>query len=356
MNTILQLQPQTHWSLRKLCRKVEQPHASFQRWKSRRQRGEELVRTPGPKPQGQLDLGELQPQVQALAHRRQRTLGAGGLYRQVCFQISRRRFAALVLEARRRLNQERAGQMLRVQWIAPGVVWSMDDTELFGRIIYLLLVMDVASRYKFKPMIGARVHGPMLAVRLWQLFLRHGPPLIFKRDNGSNLNHGDVNDLFELFGVIALNSPPYYPQYNGGMERAIREAKESIREYLLLGNLANLSLPQIGELTVAQSNHHPRRCLQWHTADATFGAGNARLAQYNLRRRKEIRDCINELQARIEAEPCPPRRLAGSGLATPVDAATARRLAIEIWLQREGLMTLARRQNVLPGFQHHLVH
>jgi hypothetical protein len=56
-------------------------------------------------------------------------------------------------------------------------------------------VQDLASRYKFTPWVGEQVLGEIVAVRLEQLFLRQGPPLVLKRDNGSNLNHQAVDEI-----------------------------------------------------------------------------------------------------------------------------------------------------------------
>ena len=72
-----------------------------------------------------------------------------------------------------------------------------------------------------------------MAVRLEQLFLRHGPPLVLKRDNGSNLNHQAVDEVLTRYLVIPLNSPPHYPPYNGGMECAVRELKTPLVEKIL---------------------------------------------------------------------------------------------------------------------------
>lgn len=154
------------------------------------------------------------------------------------------------------------------------------------------------------------------------------------------------------------------------MERGIREIKESIREQILKiesplwdrsrgdGRRASshsiLTLPDLSQSVVTQWNHRRRRCLQQRTSCAMLAAGKNKIAQYHLRQRKEMQNCINELQAQIESE----RGWTAARIAPgqPVGSATARRLAIETWLQREGLLTLARSQNVLPCFQPKLVH
>jgi hypothetical protein len=58
---------------------------------------------------------------------------------------------------------------------------------------------------------------------LEQRFLQHGPPLVLKRDNGSNLNQQAVNEVLACYLVMPLTSPADYAPYNGGMECARTE-------------------------------------------------------------------------------------------------------------------------------------
>jgi transposase InsO family protein len=98
---------------------------------------------------------------------------------------------------------------------------------------HLRQVEDLASRYKFTPRAGEHVWGETVAVHLEQLFLRHGPPLVLKRDNGSNLNQQAVDEVLARYLVLPLNSPPHYPPCNGGIECAVRELKTPLREKIL---------------------------------------------------------------------------------------------------------------------------
>jgi transposase InsO family protein len=106
-------------------------------------------------------------------------------------------------------------------------------------------VQDLASRYKFTPWVGERVLGESVAARLEQLFLRHGPPLVLKRDNGSHLNHQAVDEVLSRYLVTPLNSPPHYPPYHGGMECAVRELKTPLVEKILASNPLRESQVQV---------------------------------------------------------------------------------------------------------------
>ena len=183
-----------------------------------------------------LNVEELHVHLCRLQHGRQRSRGVGRLYRHYQDQISRRDLQALTETVRREFVQQRQAELRRITWQVPGLVWSLDDTELArlaGHPLHLHQVQDLASRYKFTPWVGERVLGESVAARLEQLFLRQGPPLVLKRDNRSNLNHQAVDEVLARHLVIPLNSPPHYPPYNGGMECAVRELKIPLVEKIL---------------------------------------------------------------------------------------------------------------------------
>ena len=126
-------------------------------------------------------------------------------------QISRRTFHELVEETRRQVLREREADRRSVHWQVPGAVWSVDPTELVlvrdgaRQKLPMLPVLDLASRYKFAPLVSDRLTGEFVAARLDELFAQYGPPLVLKRDNGSNLNSEAVNAVLSRWLVIPLN-------------------------------------------------------------------------------------------------------------------------------------------------------
>ena len=119
-----------------------------------------------------------------LQHGRQRSRGVGGLYRHYQDQISRRDLQPLTETVRRELAHQRQAELRHITWEVPGMVWSLDDAKLARfahHKLHLHQVQDLASRYKFTPLLGERVLGDTVAVYLEQLFLRHGPPLVLTR-------------------------------------------------------------------------------------------------------------------------------------------------------------------------------
>ena len=144
-----------------------------------------------------------------------------------------------------------------------------------------------------------------------------------------------VDGVLEKYLVIPLNSPAYYPPYNGAMERAQRELKEG-----LLQKLAGLArhdrsllelLEAYGAQAVGELNHKRRRSLKGQTSCEVFQLGKPILRVYNRRKRKEVFDSIKNLAVKIvaEMEGGPTRQ-----------ASTAWRIAVETWLRRNGIITV----------------
>jgi len=351
VTTFERLKQQVRWPYRHLCESAGLSYASFRRWKHRLAQGQPAISKPGPRKVGPLRFEELQVDLCCLKHGRQRSQGVGRLYRQYQDQISRRDLEALTREVRRELAQQHKAELRRITWRVPGLVWSLDDAELArfaNHKLYLHQVQDLASRYKFTPWVGEQVLGETVATHLEQLFLRHGPPLVLKRDNGSNLNQQAVEEVLARYGVIPLTSPPHYPLYNGGMECAVRELKTPLVEKILAhGPTLEAQVQAWAEVLAHELNHRPRGCLDGRIACRVFQDEKVALQAYTLRKRKEVFDSINELtRALIQV----------SAVHTPRQAATARRLAVETWLQRNGVITITQNQRVLPIFSEKNAH
>ena len=345
VTTLAQLKQQVHWPYQRLCESVGLPYANFRRWKHRLACGRSALLQPGPKKVAAFDPAELRGQLFRLQHGRQRSRGVGQLYRQYQSQISRRDLEVLTETVRRELLQQHQAELCHLTWQVPGLVWSLDDAELArfaDHKLHLHQVQDLASRYKFTPLVGEQVLGETVALHLEQLFLQHGPPLVLKRDNGSNLNHHAVDEVLARYLVIPLNSPPHYPPYNGGMECAVRELKPPLVEKILEhGSTPDSPVQLWAEVLAHDLNHRSRPCLEGRVACQVFHQAKPALKVYTLRKRKETLDWINEL-TRILVRIWEVRTLR--------QAETARRLAVETWLQSNRVITITQNQKVLPIF------
>lgn len=351
VTTLDRLKPQVHRPYRHLCESVGLPYASFRRWKHRLAQGQPAIFKPGPHKVGPLRFEELHVDLCCLRHGPQRSPGFGRLYRQYQDQISRRDLQELMRQVRRELAQQHQAELRHIRWQVPGLVWSLDDAQLSRSAhppLYLHQVQDLASRYKFTPWVGEQVLGETVAVHLEQLFLRHGPPLVLKRDNGSNLNQQAVEEVLGRYGVIPLNSPPHYPPYNGGMECAVRELKTLLVEKILAsGSTLRHQVQAWAEVLAHELNHRSRACLHGQVACRVFQDAKLALKAYTLRKRREIFDWINALaQTLIEVW----------AVHTQRQVATTRRLAVETWLQRNGVITITQNPKVLPIFPEKTAH
>jgi transposase InsO family protein len=343
VTTLTQLKRQVRWPYPRLCASLGLSYASFQRWQHRLKCGQPALFKPGPHKVVPLELEELRIDVYHLKHGRQRSRGVGRLYRQHRDQISRRDLQALTRTVRWELAHQHQAKLHHITWQIPGLVWSLDDAELAGLAHYKLhlhQVQDLASRYKFTPWVGEHVLGEVVAVHLEQLFLRHGPPLVLKRDNGSNLNQQAVDKVLARYLVMPLNSPPHYPPYNGGMECAVRELKTPLREKILAsGPAEELPVQAWAEVLAHELNHRSRDCLNGRIACRVFQDAKLVLKAYTLRKRREIIDWINELTKTL---------IAVSAVQTHHQVETARRLEAETWLQKNGVITISQNKKVFP--------
>lgn len=330
------------------CESSGLAYSTANRWRYRVEKDQEPVMAPGPKKVEPLDLERLHERIKRLHHGLKRTSGTGELYVDFKDQISRRALQDLVNEARMDANRERRDAQYRIRWTTPGIIWAMDDTEdkheNLGGKVEIHSVRDLGSKYTFDPLLDVRLApGPEVAENLSILFKKCGPPLFIKRDNAKNLNHRDVNEVLEEHMVIPVNSPTYYPQYNGGIEKGQFEIKT---EAVLSGcdNLreATLSL----RLGAHDLNHRRRRSLSWQTPCQSFwGPGNIARG-FNKRKRKEVYDELTAASAAI-------MKITGDDCT--VD--NAWRLAVETWLLEHGFISMSKKRECYPVlcklFAHH---
>ncbi len=342
---------ETQWSYRRLCDVTAVPYSSLMRWKYRIRRAEAAVHCPGPKKMGVIDHKELHNRVRDLKHRQKLTLGSGRLFQEYRHGVSRRQFYWIVSKMRAEAKREKRAQMRRVEWHVPGLAWGMDDT---GRRklpvkskISVNQLRDLCSRKGLSAKVTERLLPEgKVAEKLEEQFDRHGPPLFFKRDNGSNLNGGAVNAVCDRYGVIVLNSPPYYPQYNGLLEWSQRELKEHMA-WLLQDINADLSAIQLAaDYSLAGLNRWPRPCLQGKSANHVFETRQLAMKTYSTEKRKETREEIMNLAMSIMVGMDPNDRQAEQ---------KAWRIAVETWLRRNGLITVSVGGTVLPCFKSFLV-
>jgi len=251
--------------------------ATVMRWRARAQAGVPVVEKAGPKKKEPIDLAAVRTRIQQLDHGPRRTAGTTALYAELSGSISRRRLQELVAEER----QNQLDSMKRIQWLVPGTAWSVDSTEYGPARTKITPVRDLAAKYQLPvPLVAAQEDGERIAAYLDLMFKRQGAPMFIKMDLGSPLNCRAVNQVLERHWVLPLNSPARYPQYNGSIERNMRDLQHALDERrrqalqvpmsveleLVTHELNHRRLRSLGGLTPCQVYHDPARRLRLHGA------------------------------------------------------------------------------------------
>lgn len=303
---------------------------------------------PGPRKQGPVPP-TLAQEVSNLRHGSKRSRGVGQLQCRYERVVSRRDLQSMVTQARREHHRRRRKSWRRVEWLTSQVAWGFDGTDSAkdhrGERLVLHPMSDLASRYRFDPLVGFEADGREIARWVDRHCEQHGAPLFLKRDNGSPLNHRDVNAVLERRGIIPLNSPPHYPRYNGCVENSVRELKDraGLRHAPAGGWQIEPSIQRVRAST-HDSNHTPRRCLGQRTAhDALYSSARG---SWTLEERKTILDWLNVRQREI---------IQSMQDAGPRAQAKAWRQAVEHWLVSHGHVRIheptKQNQEALPYFR-----
>lgn len=317
------------------------PYSTFCRYRQRMNRNENIIRKRGRKPLPRMvDYYQLKLEIGELKHGKKRTAGTGKLREKYKGIIPRRELNRLINEVRQEIILGRRQNMTRIKWHCPHMVWSMDDYEYIedGIKFYVHQVQDLTSKYKFEPLVGRKpLKGEEVAGNLAKLFKQYGAPLIMKRDNGSNLKNLAVSDVLNSFRVITLNNPPYYPQYNGSMERAQREAKRELNN-MRFEFKSHAVFPFAARQAVHNLNHKPRSvlggewsCFQWQVHAAVRFSNTFRIDAY-----KTIKQLALDIAEGVQYSN------------QQVVLCKSWRKAVQTWLHINGHITIKRNGKVLP--------
>lgn len=299
------------------------PASTIRRWQQRAREHRPLLEKPGPKKSQAPDWPALLAQVQSLRHGRRRSHGTGALYAGQRDLISRRDLHRLVQEER----DHKLDTMQRIHWLRPGLSWSIDATHYQGS--KLIPLHDLASRYRFAPLLASVEDGRQIAAFLDAAFRQHGPPLFLKRDNGSPFNCAFVENVLTEHGVLPLNNPPHYPRYNGAMEKSLGDFKRALSSRLIAPVEDRLLVAAV-ESTTHDLNHRPRRCLDGKTACQVYHDPVLRLHLDRPTRTRIFRLLAEEFCRNVHV------MVAQNHHAL----ATVWRITVQAWLRRQGLITV----------------
>lgn len=336
-----QMKEKTGMPYQAIASAVGLSYPSFTRWRIRREHDTPLVRQPGPPKVKPPDFNNLVQDIARLSHGQDRTQGTGALYAHYASNISRRDLQTLVEAARHDLNALHRQNLRRIRWNVPNLAWSMDPCEYRqdadpGDKVYLNHMQDLASRYKFSPLTGGVPCGEEIAGYLAALFDRYGAPLLLKRDNGGNVNHAAVNQVLSDHYVLPLNSPVYYPPYNGAIEEAQNELKAGLKMKLAhKPGCPHEHLDAYASSVEHDLNHQPRPCLNGRNACQVFFGGKRSFTRWE---RRDAYVWIMNMRNDI---------LRSDG----VQPEAAWRIAVEAWLRMKGYITVTIQGKVSPNFR-----
>jgi len=297
------------------------PCATVLRWRARTKAGEPLLEKAGPKKKERLDPQAVKEKIEKLDHSRQRTAGTTALYEELADAISRRRLQELIEEER----QNKIDSMKRIQWLVPGVAWSIDTTEYGPEKFKITPLRDLASKYQLPtPLVEPREEGVKIATYLDLMFKKEGAPMFLKRDLGSPLNCQAVDEVLERHCVLPLNSPPGYPRYNGSMERNMRDLQEALDRR----RWSDLQVPMTleVELVTHQLNHRRLRSLNRQTPCQVYHDAARRIRLHGASRQRIFREVFEEFWQYIQSMPDRNHHATNA----------AWRLVVETWLRRQG--------------------
>ena len=350
MEIVQEMKKQVRMPYTMICRTLQLPLASFNRWRSRIRDNVVLIQRPGPKKVQPFDPSVLDTEIRLLDHGVKRSAGTTSLYQRYRFSVSRRELGWMVEQVRRDLEADRRAHLRWIEWLVPGIVWAMDFTGYAVGIrgkVYLHNTQDLGSRYKFSPMAGEYPVGEEVAGDLSEKIDRYGPPLILKRDNEGNMNHPAINEVLSASFILPLNNPEYYAPYNGAIEESQREIKSCLRKKLMEGLLdPGDHIGAYAEAVVNDLNHQIRPCLNGKTScQVFFESGNR--PTFTKRERRAIYDWVMERVERILST------MNQSGQAV---RESAWRIAVESWLRSKGYIRVHINQKCHPILPSVLAH
>ena len=251
-----------------------------------------------------------------------------------------------LLRRYRRIWRLRHRQALHVlHWQVPGAVLAIDFAEapfpIDGLYPYLLAVRDLASGQQlvWRPLREATAAAAILA--LTPLFVLSGAPLVLKSDNGSPFCAEAFLAFLESWQVLSLFSPPYTPQYNGGVEAGIGSLKSRTDEQASRAGRATYWSWHDVEAARAEANATARpQGPSGPTSDELWSARRPTTPAA----RERFRASVDHARQAVRSQ----GGLPSAGALPEQEARTLDRQAIRRALEEHGFLLYSRRRIPLP--------
>jgi hypothetical protein len=205
----------------------------------------------------------------------------------------------------------------------------MDTTEYGPDKTKITPLRDLAAKYQLPvPLVAPQENGEKIAVYLDLMFKKQGAPMFIKMDLGSPLNCEAVNRVLERHWVLPLNSPARYPQFNGSIERSMRDLQEALDERRLQALQVPMSVEV--ELATHQLNHRRLRSLGGLTPCQVYHDPARRVRLHGASRQRIFREVFQLFWQYVQCMP----------LRNHHTFNAAWRLVVETWLRRQGWISV----------------
>ena len=231
---------------------------TLRRWLSRIVEGAPLIRQrggtrlPGP-PASEQCVRETVADLHGLP-------GAASLARSVV-GVSRRRAAELKHEVVSAMERERKKACAHVEISEPGVVRAFDAMHLVPG--FALNAADACVPYRTSCVHADAYDADRVSEVLDRDFQLHGAPLVLRDDCARCHTAPVVMSVLQKHRVALLQSPPYYPQYNGQHERQNREHRAWLA---WTESPQQRTQSQLDAMKSALNARWLRPTLRWHSA------------------------------------------------------------------------------------------
>lgn len=256
--------------------------------------------------------------------------------------ISRSALQALLWKYRDHIKRRERRALWSLHWSRPGAVWASDHVKppepIDGVFPQALATRDLAANFQVGWAGVIAKDGPTTAARLEAEYVRHGAPLVQKFDGG--FPSPEMTALLEKYDVVALQSPPHLPKYNGACEAANHSMKDWTDHQTALygrpGFWTSADLAAAREL--ANTNARP-----WGVAGAVPAEVFAARTPITPEERRAFKQEVATWERSLSKG-----RAANQGELTDADRRDIRRHAIEVALIRLKYLTKTRRGVVSP--------
>lgn len=260
------------------------------------------------------------------------------VYQALHPSMARREVEDMVKRFRKVCRRRKPKPTEEVCWTRAARVWAVDHShtprgEEQTRIA--LACRDLGSHQQII-WEESRETAERTVAQLEESFLEHGAPLVLKSDGGPAFRSREYKVLLERYGVEALPSPGYYPEYNGSCEAANGSMKRRTNAIAARNGREDAWMPWDLELARMQANHTAR---PWGLHGPVPAERWRKRRSISCEERQAFRQSCAQLREAVIAE----RELGQEELEKESIVRSVQRTAVRRALVEHGLLIIQRR-------------